>query len=68
MRSDYMTSSHVPMDTVYSPLWRSRFLPHSDVSMYQVWNDSGVDEGTLLSLLTIIYLWRLMMCGCQTGQ
>ena len=55
MGSDHMTSSRVPMDTVYSPLRRSRFLPHGDVSMYQVQNDSGVDEGTLLSLLTTIY-------------
>ena len=48
--SDHMTSSHVPEDTgitfipLYSPLRQSRFLPRSDVSMYQVQNDSSVDE------------------------
>ena len=72
--SDHMTSSHVPEDTgitfipLYSPLRQSIFLPRSDVPMYQVQNDSIVDEGTLLSLLTIIHLWRLTTCGCQTGQ
>ena len=51
--SDHMTSSHVPEDTgvffipLYSPLQRSRFLPRSDLSMYQVQNDSSVDEGDI---------------------
>ena len=55
VESDHMASSHVPEDTglffipLYSPLQRSRFLPHSDVhvSMYQVQNDSSVDEGDI---------------------
>ena len=51
--SDHMISSHVPEDTglafipLYSPLRRSKFLPRSDVSMYQVQNDSVVDEGDI---------------------
>ena len=50
--SDHMTS-HVPADTgltfipLYSTLWRSRFLPHSDVFMYQVQNNSSVDDGDI---------------------
>ena len=74
--SGHMTS-HVPADTgltfipLYSTLRRSRFLPQSDVFMYQVQNNSSVNEGDITesadynSLVVPNVVW--MPNGTATG-